>query len=80
MWPGLHRLRDGSQILYYGQNRSEEVTEAFVIARSITAKRREIRSDWPRRRSPGMAKRLRFPSPKGSGAAFWPPTAIFLRR
>jgi BNR repeat protein/pectate lyase-like protein len=31
MWSGLHRMPDGSLILYYGQNRSEEVTEAYVI-------------------------------------------------
>ena len=31
MWSGLHLMPEGSMILTYGQNRSEEVAEAYVI-------------------------------------------------
>jgi len=31
MWSGLHRMPDGSIILAYGQNRSEDIAEAYVI-------------------------------------------------
>lgn len=31
MWSGLHRMPDGSLMLSYGQNRSEETAEAYVI-------------------------------------------------
>ena len=78
MWSGLHRMRDGSLILYYGQNRSEEVTEAYVIRSTDHGK------TWSRpvrladEKVTWDGKTLRVPFAEGFGRGVFAPNGDFL--